>query len=147
MTLTPSKMKRKYEKRIIAVMNRVREWLEERFDCAAPGEFTCDEDYEWIFSVYDKGAPEDAQPMFDVKFSILESRYADGADRFGVNFNIDAVTVEGEELARTCPHNWSDKCWVSRKDPAAVEDRFRIFEDGRWSPEEFAFVSEKAALA
>jgi hypothetical protein len=82
-----------------------------------PDFWECD-DYRWELFVDEN---------VDISFKLCESEECDGEEG-GVNFALDIVEVSGRIIGGLTPYNYSDSCWVNRKDKQAVEERFRILE-------------------
>ena len=57
----------------------------------------------------------------DVSFKICESEQYDG-EKGGVNFSVDVVEFGGRILGGLTPFNYSDACWVDRRDADAIEN-------------------------
>lgn len=64
----------------------------------------------------------------DVTFGVLDSEDSDGTPD-GMTFSCDFCTIGGSPSGGMTPHNFTKDVWVSLKDAAAIEDRFKIFED------------------
>lgn len=112
------KIKEKYEGRILAVLNAIRKKLQEAgHDCNEPTDMSSD-DFWWSMTV---------DGHIDVSLKICESEQYDG-ESGGVNFAVDIVEHGGRILGGLTPYNYTNKVWVSRYSPAAVEERFRIIE-------------------
>lgn len=121
--MSPSKIKRKYEKRILAILNRYRDALVAAgFDVDEPSDMTCDY-FQWSMNVKFEGMED-----VGIDFKIAESEYWDG-EKGGVNFMLDIVAMGGLILGGLAPYNYTDDCWVPRKDDEAIDRRFRIMED------------------
>lgn len=122
--MTPEEIKTKYEPRILALMNQVRELIEAEtpYSVSEPFEMPADE-WRWDMVITVPG-------MEDVgySFTILESEVNDGEEN-GVSFEVNAVAEGGQMLGGMCPGNYSDDLWVPRGDEEAVEERFKLFED------------------
>ncbi len=128
--MTPAKIKSKYEKRILAIMNSIKQAVlaEENFIVSGPDDIGCD-DFRWGMYIQ---TPEQVENDIrdegvDISFIICESEHWDGEEN-GVNFMVDIVSYGGGMLGGLCPYNYTDNVWVSRKDPAAIEKRFNLME-------------------
>lgn len=129
-TITPSKLKRKYEKRIIGLLNIVAKDLEKDFDVGEPFDLFAGEEFHWALNIYRKGSPEDADPLADVSVRILEAKYCDDPDdKFGVNFSVDVVEYGGAVIGGCTPYNYSNDVWVDRRNSDAVEERFSFLDE------------------
>lgn len=129
--MSPAAIKRKYQKRILGILNAIAEDLrEEGYEPEEPLDMECD-GYSWMMAVDVSGT------KVDISLKICESEHYDDS-KYGVNFSVDLVTEEGRILGGLTPYNYSDNCWVSRKDADAIEARFRIIEQAK--------VGEIAAL-
>jgi hypothetical protein len=106
-TLSMSEVYRRYKPRILGLLNEVRVAFEaEGYRMDEPFEMS-DEEYQWRLD----GGPEPRNPDVSVGITIIESAGRDG-----------------EILGGYTPYNYSPEVWVSRKDPSAIEDRWRLFE-------------------
>jgi hypothetical protein len=117
--MSPRQIKNKYHRRIMAIMERIANVLrEEGHSVEGPDFWDCD-DYRWVLLVDGK---------VDISFKLCESEEYDG-EKGGVNFALDLVEVSGRIIGGLTPYNYTDRCWVSRKDRRAIEERFRILEE------------------
>lgn len=115
--MTPQEIKKKYEKRIIAILSKVKDALTASgHDVSDPYEMDS-EYYRWDI-VVDPPEPVRAIAIF---FEIA-------TDPEGVNFAITASSYEGQIIGGLTPHNYTPECWVSMDDENAIESRFRIHE-------------------
>ncbi len=119
--MTALGIKRKYQKRILGLMNRIADTLREAgYEVEGPWDMTCDE-YWWSLLADVDGV------KVDVSFKICESEQYDG-ENGGVNFAVDVVEFGGRILGGLTPFNYTDACWVARSDKDAIEERFAIME-------------------
>lgn len=81
-----------------------------------------DEDYAYAVHILPLGS-KDVRKSGMVKMTIAQSENWDGTPG-GVNFMLDVDGPE-DKLGGIIPYNYSDKVWVRRSKPAAVEQRFR----------------------
>jgi hypothetical protein len=127
--MSAEQIKSLYADRIMAVMHRIAGALrEEGFVVEGPDYFDADE-YRWSVLVHLDGDVDAVdEGDVDIAFKIAESEEYDGSQG-GVTFAVDIVEVSGRILGGLTPFNFTDRCWVSRNDPEAVEERFRILED------------------
>jgi hypothetical protein len=119
--MSPTQIKKKYQKRIIGILERIADVLRAAgFDVEGPWDLSSD-DYCWSLLADVDGV------KVDVSFKICESEQYDG-EKGGVNFALDIVEEGGRIIGGLTPFNYTDRCWVSRKDKHSVEERFRILE-------------------
>ena len=119
--MSPTQIKNKYRRRIMAILERIANVLREAgFEVEGPWDLSSD-DYCWSLLADVNGM------KVDVSFKICESEQYDG-EKGGVNFALDIVEEGGRIIGGLTPFNYSEQCWVSRKDKQAVEERFRILE-------------------
>lgn len=119
--MSPAQIKNKYEKRIMAILVRIADVLRAAgFRVEGPWDLSSD-DYWWAMLADVEGV------KVDVSFKICESEQCDGV-KGGVNFALDIVEEGGRIIGGLTPFNYTDRCWVSRKDRQAIEERFRILE-------------------
>ena len=119
--MSPRQIKNKYQKRIMAILERIADVLRAAgFRVEGPWDLSSD-DYWWALLADVDGV------KVDVSFKICESEQYDG-ERGGVNFALDIVEEGGRIIGGLTPFNYTDRCWVSRKDKQAVEERFCILE-------------------
>lgn len=110
-------VKNKYEKRILAVLNGLRNSIVEAgHQCGEPFEMDGCDGYTWSMIVDED---EHGENGIDVSFTIVE-------DDEGIAFRVDVVEFGGRVLGGLCPYNYSQDVWVRSKD--AIEKRFRLFE-------------------
>jgi hypothetical protein len=120
-SMSPTHIKKKYRKRIMAILERIADVLRVAgFRVEGPWDLSSD-DYWWSLLAHVDGV------KIDVSFKICESEQYDG-ERGGVNFALDIVEEGGRIIGGLTPFNYTDRCWVSRRDRQAVEERFRILE-------------------
>ena len=125
--MTPLQIKRKYQKRILAILNSLRMALiEAGHDCEQPYDGS-DDEFRWSMLVDCRDDGLGHHDGVDITFRICESETYDG-ELGGVTFAVDVVEFGGRVLGGLCPYNYSDQVWTNRKDRAAVEERFAIFE-------------------
>ncbi len=111
-----------YGPRIVALLGRVATVLGQfKIDCGESIEVS-DEESEWWLVAKD-GEVEIAT----VQITIAESEYHDGTPD-GINFQSTVSSAEGVILNTLTPYNYSDACWVSRRDREAVAERFDLFD-------------------
>lgn len=129
--MTPEQICDKYEPRIRAILEKIRDAAASLGDEAGEvDDLTTDEDYTW--TVYVRSAEQveakDHEAGIDFTFTICESENTDG-EKNGVTFRIDVTAYGGEVLGTICPYNYTDDAWISRDDEAAIEARFLLVED------------------
>lgn len=130
--MSPEEIKDKYAARIAALLDAVIADIREEDESLVISEIYdmhCD-DFRWTFNVHRAGdidAAEDEPQGADVTFVICESEEYDG-EQNGVNFAVEIVGVGGEIVGGITPYNYTDRCWVSRGDADAVEERFQLVE-------------------
>jgi hypothetical protein len=115
--MSPTQIKHKYQKRIMAILDRIASVLRAAgFNVEGPESWDCD-DYRWVLLVDGK---------VDISFKLCESEKYDG-ERGGVTFALDIVEVGGRIIGGLTPFSYSERCWVSRNDKEAVEERFPLY--------------------
>jgi hypothetical protein len=122
-------VKDRYAERIVRILERIRETLQDAgYQVAEPFDMTCD-DYRWSMLVYVESEPEgDVEDGdIDITFQIAESEQFDGTED-GINFSLDIVTVGGRILGGLTPYNYTGDVWVNLDDAEAIEQRFSILE-------------------
>ena len=62
--------------------------------------------------------------------TIVEEKVREGGSGLGVNFSCDISGWGGVIIGGFTPHNYTDECWVSRRDPEAIAERWRVFKQG-----------------
>jgi hypothetical protein len=123
-TLSMSDVYRRYKPRILGLLDEVRATFEEAgYRLDEPFEMS-DEEYQWRLD----GGPEPRNPNISVRITIIESRVRDGEDDHGINFSLDIPGKHGEVLGGYTPYNYRPEVWANRKDPSAIEARWRSFE-------------------
>lgn len=130
--MTSEEIKNKYEKSILQILSDVSDCLKDGGEGWNIGGVTemHDDEYAWamLISLVNDGDPyEPDGDDIDIKFTILESEHNDGEEG-GIAFNLEVVTVEGIQVARLCPYNYTEKVWVAREDTEAIEERFQIMQ-------------------
>jgi hypothetical protein len=127
-TMSMNDVYRKYKPRILRLLASIKAGCEEAgYVMDDPFEMS-DEEYKWMLSGKISADDDDREPDFDITITIAESRFNDGEDEFGINFSSSLVEYGGVIIGGCTPYNYSDDVWVSRKDPEAVEGRWRLFE-------------------
>jgi hypothetical protein len=134
-------IKRKYVKRIRAILNAIKASLVEAgLEVEGPYDMTAD-DYCWsLIATYGPGENDKA----DVSFRIFESQEYDGSDE-GINFGIDVVEFGGRILGGLTPYNYTPDVWVDLNDTEGIEERFRIIEQA--DPDDVVPLLERAEVA
>jgi hypothetical protein len=124
--MTVDEIKAKYEKRILALMGRLRDAIVQTgFMTTEVQEITCDE-YKWSFEIHVDNDPSKFGPQdVGIDFTIMESGQHDGTDE-GVNFELKVQGYGGRVLGSICPFNFTPEVWV--KSEADVEERFKLLE-------------------
>lgn len=124
----------KYKARMLQFLKNIRAELNDN----SAGDFgTCSEPFEMdpgeLCMVIEKSRQnedDERSVVMDIKFEVLDSLEYDGDEEEpGVNFNIEAVSYEGQEIARLCPYNYTNKVWVNCNDKDGIEERFKIIEN------------------
>lgn len=127
--MSPVKIMWKYRKRIVQILERMADVLRQDGYVVEGPTFLDGDDYRWSLLVHLDGDPDTVSDQdIDISIKLCESEEYDGTEG-GVNFSVDIVEVSGRILGGLTPFNYSDRCWVSRNDPQAVEERFRIVEE------------------
>lgn len=113
-----------YQPKMKELLEQVRTEAHERgYDCNEPGDMS-DDHYRWFVLVCPKGG--EYENGVDVTVSAPESETFDGHEG-GVNFSSDVVHYGGVILGGMCPYNYTEGCWVDRKDPEAIRERWELF--------------------
>lgn len=142
--MSPEQIKDKYAERIVEILSGITAEIRSEDDAIAISEVIdmhCD-DSRWTFNAYLPSDLDDAEPEpqgVDVTFVICESEQYDG-EQNGVNFAVEIVGVGGEIVGGLTPHNYTDRCWVSRDDAKAIEERFRLVENAAASEAAYLVV-------
>jgi hypothetical protein len=119
--MSPRQIKTKYQKRAMAILNRIAGTLRlAGFNCEGPWDISVDY-YRWELVVKSENL------NVDISLQICESEQYDG-EVGGVNFTLDIVEYGGRIIGGLSPFNYTDRCWVSRKDKQAIEERFCMLE-------------------
>jgi hypothetical protein len=120
-TLTMTDVNRRYNPRILGLLDGVRAAFEATgYRRDEPFEMS-GEEYQWRLD----GGAEPRNPDVSVGITIIESRVRDGEDDLGINFGLDITGKDGKILGGYTPYNYGPEVWVSRKDPSAIEARWR----------------------
>jgi hypothetical protein len=131
--MTPEQIKEKYAARIEKILSNIREALvEDGWHVEEPWEMGGNDEYRWTMLVsatnpHIDGTEPDEDDV-DISLTILESEHNDGEEN-GVNFGVDVVTVGGSILGGMTPYNYTNRVWVARDQPEAIEERFTLVED------------------
>jgi hypothetical protein len=142
--MSPEQIKDKYAERIVEILSGITAEIRSEDDAIAISEVIdmhCD-DFRWTFNAYLPSDLDDADPEpqgVDVTFVICESEHYDG-EQNGVNFAVEIVGVGGEIVGGLTPHNYTDRCWVSRDDAEEIEERFRLVENAAASEAAYLVV-------
>ncbi len=116
--MTVEEVRDKYEPRILAGMNAIKDTaIREGYTVEGPEE-TSDEEFSWALFV---------GTQVDITFTIVESKVREGTDE-GISFMLDIVESGGRILGAFSPYNYTPKLWVPLDDPDAIEERFRMME-------------------
>ena len=121
-----------YDARILKLLYAIQyKFVEVGWHCDAPGEMHCD-DFNWGFLVsaneFEGVLHHPTDDDIDVSFKICESSEYDGT-LGGIAFRLDITRVGGAVLGGMCPCNYTDRVWVDIDDDAAIEERFKLFEE------------------
>lgn len=123
--LSMSEVYRRYRLRILGLLDQVRTAFEAAgYRLDEPYEMS-DEEYRWLLD----GGTDPRNPDISFGITILESRVRDGQDDLGINFSLEITGRDGKVLGGWTPYNYSPEVWASRKDPSAIEARWRLFEE------------------
>jgi len=134
-------IKRKYVKRIRAILNAIKASLVEAgFKVEGPHDMTADEYWWSLLVTYGPGENDKA----DVSFRFFESQEYDGSDE-GINFGVDIVEFGGRILGGLTPYNYTPDVWVDPNDSEGIEERFRIIEQA--DPDDIVPLLEQAEVA
>ena len=128
--MTATGINKKYKARIKRILCNIRDACKAnglRPD-AEPSDMSDGFRYNLVVRRPHSAGADYADDDYDVTFEINESEECDGTDD-GVNFAVNVVQIGGVIVGGLSPFNYTDQCWVSRKDPAAIEERFQILED------------------
>lgn len=119
-------IKNRYTNRIEKILNELKKAIEEELDLnVSELDFWDCDGYSWRLYI-ELDNEQDAG--IDVSFQILESTSYDGSED-GINFSIEAVSVEGRMIGGCTPFNYTDDVWVSLEDENGIEERFRLMEE------------------
>lgn len=139
--MTPKGIYRKYGARMRRYMRSVRDglkgaglWATSPHDTGSKDEFAC------VMSVKESSHASWEDNAVDITFRVLESEEWDGSEG-GVSFGVDAVSMDGREIAKLAPYNYSSRVWVDRMDPHAVDERFLLVEGA--DPGELVYLVAK----
>ena len=125
--MTPSKITRKYRQRAVAILENIEKLPQANgYAVSAPWDFENDRTPTWVLSIDpdpDKNRPESV----DIFLEFMFSEAFDG-EKGGVNFGVRITSEEGSMLGGLCPFNYPKSIWVPRKNPEAVEERFKLLE-------------------
>lgn len=129
--MSPEQIRDKYEPRILALLGDIASQIREDEPTLVVSEIDelhCD-DFRWTFNVHtaEQDKCKDDLQGVDVTFVICESEEYDGEEN-GVNFAVEIVGVEGAIVGGITPYNYTERCWVPRTDPEAIEERFKLIE-------------------
>lgn len=119
------RIKRKYESQIKTLLQAVADAASHYGLAVGPIIATSDEDYAWSFFMNE---PEDEENEAEVKVTLAQSETWDGTAG-GVNFMLD-VDGRDDKIGGMIPYNYTDKVWVRRSKPEAIEERWRLFDEG-----------------
>jgi hypothetical protein len=75
--------------------------------------------------------PDNDDNKVDISIDIAEQVSYDGLSDYipGINFGLDIVEYGGRILGGLTPYNYTEDCWVSISDDAAIADRWMILEN------------------
>lgn len=128
--MTATGINKKYKARIKRILCNIRDACKAvglRPD-AEPSDMSCDDfRYNLVVRRPHSAGRTYADDDYDVTLEINESEECDGTED-GINFAVNVVQIGGAIVGGLSPFNYTDQCWVSRKDPAAIEERFQILE-------------------
>lgn len=111
----------KYNKRITSILDKLRLALtEEGYAVSEVDSYNDGESTRW--EIFVESPTEDGEDV-DISFQIPYD------SEEGINFSIDAVSVEGRMIGGCCPFNYTDKVWVSLDSDDEVEQRFALVEN------------------
>ncbi len=119
------RIKRKYQPRVKTLLQGVIDAAQHYGLAVGPIIETSDEDYAWSFFLND---PDDEENEAEVKVTLAESETWDGTTG-GVNFMLD-VDGRDEKIGGMIPYNYTPQVWVRRSKPEAIEERWRLFDEG-----------------
>ena len=122
--MRPTEIKERYEERIEAILNGIRETVKEELPEANVSEIWDQSDDDFAWAIYIDGISD----PIDITFYIAESENWDG-EVHGINFIIEGVSKGGHPVMGIIPYNYTDKVWVDRNDEEALEERFQLVEN------------------
>lgn len=125
--MTDKQLKSTYGPKIEAILGEIQAAVNATGMSACDPFDMHDDEWRWDIAVY-RDANQDGEPFCDVYITIIESEINDG-EKDGINFMLDAVEYGGRIIGGLCPYNYTEDIWVSRRDPEAVAERWRLFED------------------
>lgn len=142
--MTPSKIQRRYKRRMIRAMEAVRaNLISAGVLCGEVGETPNDESFSVGFDIFFSGKPD--EPVNDVdmgiEFELLFSESTDG-EKGGVAFGTHIVRWGGRVVGDCTPGNYTSGLWVPRSDSEAVEARFSGFELAEFATETAQYILE-----
>ena len=127
-------IKTKFEPRIVAWMNALRDALTKIGATCGKVEETTGDCYKWSLGVSFVGNNDETPRKMAVgvdigfDFEITEAIEHDG-DEDGINFMFRGVYWGGRVFGLSIePGNYTPACWVDMNDAEAVEQRFRLVE-------------------
>ena len=139
--MSPEQIKTTYEARIRALLDGIASQIRDGDPTLQVSEIDemFGDDYRWSLLVQTAEQAQDKDDLqgVDVTFVICESELYDGEEN-GVNFAVEIVGVGGEIIGGLTPYNYTERCWVSRDDSDAVEERFQLVEHA--SPGDAAYL-------
>ena len=115
-------VKDKYQDRIVAIMERLREAVKLTGFETSEISPTADEEYYWDFGLKWRG-----EGVGRVSFWITESEVRDGV-KGGIGFMIDSALM-GRIGPGLSPFNYTSEVWVKLRDEEGIENRFALMED------------------
>lgn len=119
------KLAKEYGPKALALLGSIAQRLrEEGFVVGDPGDLSCD-DFKWGMLLRICSKPEqDADDLdMDISVELAESLAFEGSTN-GVTFALDAGMVGGEVVTCFNPWNYTERCWVDVRDPAAIKERW-----------------------
>lgn len=136
--MSPAQIEKKYKARAKRILASIAEAL--RQEGLHPSSVISDWKDDDLRLDLVEGPAEDHDDQIDIAFEFCASENWDGSEG-GYNFGIQATHASGRMLGGLTPFNYSGDCWVSRKDPAAIEERFQILE--RADVSELVYIIQK----
>lgn len=120
-------VKTRYQERITAFLNRIRELLINDGRDVTEVAFMDGDYYSWSVATTIDGEVKDGSVDFTVEQ--VEERHHEGGEGYGVTFGLNITGWGGLILGGFQPYNYTPDWVVDARDDDAVEARFKLLED------------------